>query len=58
MGENKISKEDKVTLVGIVSFIVVGLLLYFVVRLEWYPTLVLSAVASVLVGLLAYKLLR
>jgi membrane associated rhomboid family serine protease len=52
------SKEDKATIVGIASFILVGLLLYFFAKLEWYPLLAVSALVSALVGLLAYKLFR
>jgi membrane associated rhomboid family serine protease len=53
-----LSKEDKATIVGIASFILVGLLLYFFAKLEWYPLLAVSALVSALVGLLAYKLFR
>jgi membrane associated rhomboid family serine protease len=53
-----LSKEDKATIVGIASFVLVGLLLYFFAKLEWYPLLAVSAIISALVGLLTYKLLR
>ena len=53
-----LSKEDRATIIGIASFILVGLILYFFAKLEWYPLLAVSAVISALVGLLVYKLIK
>ncbi len=51
----RLSKEDRATIVGITAFLAVGLVSYFVVKLNWYPTLIVSAIIACIIGLVSYK---
>ena len=51
----RLSKEDRATVFGIIAFLMIGLISYFVFKLGWYPTLIFSAIIACIIGLVYYK---
>jgi len=50
--------EDKSFLIGVLTFIVVGVVAYIVFEIEWFPTLAIASVIAVVVAFIVDKVLK
>lgn len=51
-------KEDKSFLIGVLTFIIVSMIAYVGLKIEWFPTLAIASVISVAIAFIVDKILK